>query len=71
MRLAAIGLSIGMPLAVAVNLFGASQLFGLNGLNAPMLLAFAAGILIVSGAAGYFPARRAMQCDPAEALHYE
>jgi putative ABC transport system permease protein len=71
LRLAAIGLSIGMPLAVAVNLFGASQLFGLNGLNAPMLLAFAAGILIVSGAAGYFPARRAMQCDPAEALHYE
>ena len=71
LKLAGIGLLIGVPLAVAINIFGASQLFGLNGLNAPMLLAFAGGILIVSAAAGYFPARRAMQCDPAEALHYE
>jgi putative ABC transport system permease protein len=71
LTLAATGLLIGVPLAVAVNLFGASQLFGLNGLNAPMLIAFAAGVLALAAAAGYFPARSAMRCDPSEALHCE
>ncbi|HWC20106.1 MAG TPA: ABC transporter permease [Terriglobales bacterium] len=71
LKLAGTGLLIGVPIAVAVNLFAASQLFGLNGLNTPMLAGFAGGILFVSAAAGYFPARRAMQCDPGEALHYE
>ena len=71
LKLAGAGLLIGVPLAVAVNVFGASQLFGLNGLNATMLISFTAGILAVAAAAGYFPGRRAMRCDPAEALHYE
>jgi len=71
LRLSGTGLLIGIPIAVAVNVLGASQLFGLNGLNATMLISFAVGILAVSAAAGYFPGRRAMLSDPIEALHYE
>jgi putative ABC transport system permease protein len=69
--LAGTGLLIGIPVSVAVNVFGASRLFGLNGLNATMLISFAVGILAVSAATGYFPGRRAMLSDPMEALHYE
>ena len=71
LKLGGMGLLIGLPLAIALNVFAASQLFGLNGLNAAMLIAFAVGVLAVSSAAGYFPARRAMHCDPGDALHYE
>ena len=71
LKLASMGLLIGLPLAIAINVLAASQLFELNGLNAPMLIAFATAVLGVSLAAGYFPARRAMQGDPSEALHYE
>jgi predicted permease len=71
LKLASIGLLIGLPLAIAINVFAASRLFGLNGLNAPMLIAFTAAILGAALAAGYSPARRAMRGDPSEALHYE
>lgn len=71
LKLAGIGLLVGFPLAIAVSMFGASQLFGLNGLNLPMLIAFAVGILSIAALAGFVPARRAMRCDPAEALHCE
>jgi len=71
LKLASTGLLIGLPLAIAINVFAASQLFGLNGLNAPLLTGFTVAILCVSLAAAYFPARRAMEGDPSEALHCE
>ena len=69
--LAGIGLAMGLPLAYGLNLLAASQMFGLNGLNWPMLAAFTVGILLVALLAALVPARRAMRSDPIVALRYE
>jgi predicted lysophospholipase L1 biosynthesis ABC-type transport system permease subunit len=69
--LAAIGLAIAVPTAVATSQFIESFLFRMQP-NDPQTLALAAGVLLAAAlAAGYGPARRASRVDPMVALRCE
>ena len=70
-KLATIGLAIGIPLSLALNRVMATTLFGVVPLDPALVAGFAAVLLMVAAAAAYLPARRAMLLDPIRALHYE
>jgi len=70
-RLAALGVAIGVLAALVSTRVLQSLLFGVSPTN-PVLIASAALVLLaVAAAAGYAPARRAARVDPAEALRTE
>jgi ABC-type antimicrobial peptide transport system permease subunit len=71
LSLACAGLALGLPAAYGLNLFAASQMFGLNGLNWRMLAGFTVGILLITVLSALVPARRAMRSDPIRSLRYE
>jgi hypothetical protein len=64
----AVGLVLGLGGALLVARGLASRIEGLAGADPTSLLAAAAILLITAGVAGYLPARRAAQTDPAEVL---
>ncbi len=67
----AIGIAIGLPLAIASTSALGSLLYGLAPYD-PFTIGLAAlGIVIVSLAASFLPARRAASVDPLVALRYE
>ena len=66
-----IGTTLAIPAALAVGSFAETLLYGMKGNDAGVLVAATIGVALVSLAAGYFPARRAMGIDPTVALRYE
>jgi ABC-type antimicrobial peptide transport system permease subunit len=69
--MAAIGIGVGLPTAIALSRFVRSQLFGLEATD-PLTLAIATFIMLaVALTAGYIPAERAARVDPIVALRYE
>src|SRR5262249_4346605 len=69
--LAAVGLAIAVPTAIATSHLLESFLFGMRP-NDPRTLALAAGVLLAAAlVAGYGPARRASRVDPMVALRHE
>ena len=69
--LVAIGISIGLPVALAASRVISSRLFGLSP-NDPLTIVVAALVLaMVASLAGFIPARRASHVDPVVALRYE
>ncbi|NWF84900.1 MAG: FtsX-like permease family protein, partial [Bryobacteraceae bacterium] len=69
--LVAIGLAAGLPSALALGRFVASELYGIKA-NDPVIATGTLVLLVaVSGIAGLIPARRASRIDPVRALHYE
>src|SRR5262249_30473810 len=69
--LLAIGLTIGVPAALASGRFVEAQLYGIHSHDPWMAGATLALLTVVSAAAGLIPARRASQIDPMLALRYE
>jgi len=67
----ALGLVLGVPIALAGGHALSSQLFGVKGYD-PEVLASAVAILAAcAGVAGLLPARRAASIDPMQALRAE
>ena len=71
MKLAGLGVAIGIAGSLAISRVIAGLLFGVSATDAPTLAAAVAVLLIVAAAACYIPARRAMRVDPMVALRYE
>lgn len=70
-KLTGIGLSIGVPVAFAVNRAMTSLIFGIVSINLFLLAGFTLLLLFVALAAAYIPARRAMRIDPILVLRHE
>jgi macrolide transport system ATP-binding/permease protein len=71
MMQAALGLVIGIPVALSGARLIESQLFGVNGVNTAVLAASALTLAAAACFAGLIPARRAASTDPAQSLRTE
>jgi ABC-type antimicrobial peptide transport system permease subunit len=69
--LVALGIAIGVPVALAGNRLVSSMLYGLQASDPVSLLTGVGVLLVVAGLAGYLPARRASLVDPMISLRYE
>ena len=69
--LLAIGLAVGVPAAIGLGRFVASQLYGIEPHDPSVAGLTVALLTIVSAAAGLIPAHRASRIDPILALRYE
>ena len=69
--LLAIGLAVGVPAALALGRYVASQLYGIQPRDPAMALTTVVVLSLVSAAAGLIPAHRASRIDPILALRTE
>lgn len=68
MRLATIGVAIGMVVAWAVTRLMSRLLFGVSPTDPRVMVSVAATLLVVAALAAFAPARRAARIDPVEVL---
>ena len=69
--LVAIGVGVGVPVALAGGRVISNMLFGLRGSDPTSMFIAVAVMLAVAVIAGYLPARRASRIEPMVALRYE
>jgi ABC-type antimicrobial peptide transport system permease subunit len=69
--LLAIGLAVGIPSALALGRYVATQLYGIHPYDPAIATSTVILLTIVSAAAGLIPAHRASRIDPILALRYE
>jgi ABC-type antimicrobial peptide transport system permease subunit len=70
-RLSALGIGIGIVGAFALSRVMSSLLYGISATDPLTYAALAAALALVSVAASWVPARRAVRVDPAVALRAE
>jgi ABC-type antimicrobial peptide transport system permease subunit len=66
-----IGVGVGVPVAIALSRYLASQLYDVAPTDSLTLIFAALTMMLVSLIAGFIPARRAATVDPTIALRYE
>ncbi len=71
LRLASLGMFLGVAISLALSEIIASLLFGTSQWDAAAYLGMALALLLVAVVAGYIPARRASRVDPIRALRAE
>jgi putative ABC transport system permease protein len=71
LALAAVGVLIGAPLALAIGKLIESQLYGVPAMDPAVSIAAAAALFAASALAGLLPARRATRISPVTALRCE
>ena len=71
LKLAAAGLAVGVPAALAASHLLSRMLFGVKPTDPLTLSAVVIILATVAATAGYIPARRATKVDPIQALRYE
>ena len=71
LSVAALGIGVGIPAALAAATTLRSMLYGLSPSDPLAVLVALAGIAIVTLAAAFFPARRAASLDPMRSLRME
>jgi ABC-type antimicrobial peptide transport system permease subunit len=71
LQIAAIGIGIGIPAALVTGHLMGSMLYSLDPFDSVSLLLAFMGVVGISLAAGYLPARRAASIDPMQALRTE
>ena len=69
--LLSIGLAVGVPTALLLGRFVASQLYGIEARDPWTAVATLLLLTVVSAAAGLIPAHRASRINPILALRYE
>jgi predicted permease len=71
LRVAGIGILLGLPVALGTARLIASFLFGLTAADPAVLVVSVAFLFVTGLVAGYLPAQRASRVDPMVALRYE
>jgi len=69
--LLALGLAVGIPAAMGLGHFVATQLYGIKANDPLIAVSSMAMLIVVAALAGFIPARRASRIDPISALRYE